>query len=62
MLEAASTSETSVSLYQSTRRYMPEDSHRRASLKFNGTLDWRYYVPAQFGPAFLLAEALLQCV
>jgi hypothetical protein len=27
MMEAASTSETSVNLYQSTRRYNPEDSH-----------------------------------
>jgi hypothetical protein len=27
MMEAASTSETSVSLYESTRRNIPEDSH-----------------------------------
>jgi hypothetical protein len=27
MMEAASTSETLVNLYQTTRRYIPEDSH-----------------------------------
>jgi hypothetical protein len=27
MMKAASTSETSVSFYQTTRRYTPEDSH-----------------------------------
>jgi hypothetical protein len=27
MMEAASTSETSVNVYQTTRRYNPEDSH-----------------------------------
>jgi hypothetical protein len=27
MIEAASTSETSVNFYQTTRRYNPEDSH-----------------------------------
>jgi hypothetical protein len=27
MMEAASTSETSVNFYQTTRRYNPEDSH-----------------------------------
>jgi hypothetical protein len=38
MMEAASTSETSVNFYQTTRRYNPEDSHlhnrRRENLKF----------------------------
>jgi hypothetical protein len=29
MMEAASTSETLVNLYQATRRYNPEDSHLR---------------------------------
>jgi hypothetical protein len=37
VIEAASTSETSVNLYQTTRRYNPEDSHlhtrRRENLK-----------------------------
>jgi hypothetical protein len=37
MMEAASTSETSVKFYQTTRRYSPEDSHlhtrRRENLK-----------------------------
>jgi hypothetical protein len=37
MMEAASTSETSVNFYQTTRRYNPEDSHfhsrRRENLK-----------------------------
>jgi hypothetical protein len=37
MMEGESTSETSVSLYQTTRRYNPEDSHlhtrRRENLK-----------------------------
>jgi hypothetical protein len=39
MVEAASTSETSVKFYQTTRRYNPEDSHlrthRRENLKSN---------------------------
>jgi hypothetical protein len=39
MMEAASTSETSVNFYQTTRRYNPEDSHlqthRRENLKSN---------------------------
>jgi hypothetical protein len=29
MMEAASTSETLVNVYQTTRRYNPEDSHRQ---------------------------------
>jgi hypothetical protein len=37
MMEAASTSETSVNFYRTTRRYNPEDSHlhtrRRENLK-----------------------------
>jgi hypothetical protein len=37
MMEAASTSETSVNFYQTTRRYYPEDNHlhirRRENLK-----------------------------
>jgi hypothetical protein len=37
MMEAASASETSVNVYQTTRRYNPEDSHlhtrRRENLK-----------------------------
>jgi hypothetical protein len=40
MLEAASSSETSVNLYKSTRRNNPEDSHlhtrRRENLKSHG--------------------------
>jgi hypothetical protein len=39
MMEAVSTSETSVNFYQTTRRYNPEDSHlhirRRENLKSN---------------------------
>jgi hypothetical protein len=35
MMEAASTSETSVNVYQTTRRNNPEDSHR-----FFGCLFW----------------------
>jgi hypothetical protein len=38
MMEAASTSETLVNFYQTTRRHKPEDSHlhtrRRENLKF----------------------------
>jgi hypothetical protein len=33
MMEVASTSETSVNFYQTTRRYNPEDSHIRISIK-----------------------------
>jgi hypothetical protein len=40
MMEAASTSETSVNFYQTTRRNNPEDSHlhtrSRESMKSNG--------------------------
>jgi hypothetical protein len=43
MSEAVSTSEALVSLYQTTRRYIPEDSHlharRRENLKFLGMSD-----------------------
>jgi hypothetical protein len=39
MMEAASTSETSVNVYQTARRNIPEDSHfhtcRRENLKFH---------------------------
>jgi hypothetical protein len=42
MMEAASTSETSVNFYQTTRRYNPEDSHlhtrRRENLKSYNTM------------------------
>jgi hypothetical protein len=42
MMEAASTSETSVNFYRTTRHYNPEDSHlhtrRRENLKSNFTL------------------------
>jgi hypothetical protein len=31
MMEAASTSETLVNFYQTTRRYNPEDSHQHTS-------------------------------
>jgi hypothetical protein len=33
MMEAASTSETSVNLYQTTRRNIPEDNHLRCGSK-----------------------------
>jgi hypothetical protein len=35
MMEAASTSETSVNFYQTTRRYNPEDSHLRTHRREN---------------------------
>jgi hypothetical protein len=35
MMEAAKTSETLVSFYQTTRRYNPEDSHLRAHRREN---------------------------
>jgi hypothetical protein len=35
MMEAASTSETSVNFYQTTRRYNPEDSHLRTRRREN---------------------------
>jgi hypothetical protein len=35
MMEAASTSETSVNFYQTTRRYNPEDSHLRTYRREN---------------------------
>jgi hypothetical protein len=35
MMEAASTSETSVNLYQTTWRYNPEDSYLQTSLREN---------------------------
>jgi hypothetical protein len=35
MMEAASTSETSVNFYQTTRRYNPKDSHLRSRRREN---------------------------
>jgi hypothetical protein len=35
MMEAARTSETSVNVYQTTRRYNPEDSHLHTRLREN---------------------------
>jgi hypothetical protein len=35
MMEAASTSETSVNFYQTTQRYNPEDSHLRTHRREN---------------------------
>jgi hypothetical protein len=35
MMEAESTSETSVNFYQTTRRYNPEDSHLRTHRREN---------------------------
>jgi hypothetical protein len=35
MMEAASTSETSVNFYQTTRRYNPEDSHLQTCCREN---------------------------
>jgi hypothetical protein len=35
MMEAARTSETLVNIYQTTRRYNPEDSHLRTHLRDN---------------------------
>jgi hypothetical protein len=35
MMEAASTSETSVNFYQTTRRYNPEDNHLQCPYSFS---------------------------
>jgi hypothetical protein len=39
MMEAVSTSESSVSIYQTTRRNIPEDSHLHFDLRF---VSWHY--------------------
>jgi hypothetical protein len=38
MMEAASTSETSVNFYRTTQRYSPEDSHLRNSIQFSSLI------------------------
>jgi hypothetical protein len=35
-MEAASTSETSVNFYRTTRRYNPDDSHLQVTISFQG--------------------------
>jgi hypothetical protein len=50
MMEAASTSETLINFYQTTRRYNPEDSHLRTRRRENlkSYEDW-----PSIGPYFL---------
>jgi hypothetical protein len=60
MMEAASTSETSVNFYQTTRRNIPEDSHlharRREKLKSHIELHGSgHIVPAQLDKLFSAA-------
>jgi hypothetical protein len=47
MMEAASTSETSMNLYQTTRRNIPEDSHLHIRQKLQPKLDCYFtaYIP-----------------
>jgi hypothetical protein len=47
MMEAASTSETSVNFYRTTRRYNPEDSHLLALLSFSNMNEWRKKINAK---------------
>jgi hypothetical protein len=55
MIEAASTSETSINYYQTTRRNNPEDSHhharRRENLKSHGSLECLMDVNLKWGTA-----------
>jgi hypothetical protein len=44
MMEAAKTSETSVNLYQTTRRYNPEDSHLRFSAVFTSNTSVQFII------------------
>jgi hypothetical protein len=57
MLEAASTSETSVNFYQTTRRYNPEDSNlhtrRREHLKYYFVYKFFKYVDETVSNALL---------
>jgi hypothetical protein len=64
MMEAASTSETSVNFYQTARRNNPEDSHLHTRHRENLKSDERKYVSAGFrwlgqGP---LALQLQNCI
>jgi hypothetical protein len=60
LLEAASTSETSVNFYETTRRYIPEDSHiptrRHENLKFH--LLFQYF-PKVFCTYFIDGRGLI---
>jgi hypothetical protein len=48
LMEAASTSETSVSFYQTTRRYNPEDTNLQAQPEFDKLLCTMSKAPATF--------------
>jgi hypothetical protein len=48
IIEAASTSETSVKFYQITRRNNPEDSHLHYRVQINLPLDYYHEIFARF--------------
>jgi hypothetical protein len=52
LMEAVSTSETSVNLYETTRRDIPEDSHlhtrRRENLKSHKEHVWKTYTAPEY--------------
>jgi hypothetical protein len=48
MMEAASTSETSVNVYQTTRRNIPEDSYRHTRRRENLKSHGFFPVPSEF--------------
>jgi hypothetical protein len=48
MMEAASTSETSINFYQTTRRNIPEDSHLQTSQPFEVRLASKQYLKIQY--------------
>jgi hypothetical protein len=52
MMEAASTTETSLNLYQTTRRNNPEDSHRHTRRRENLKSYLEYLLPCPQNPAF----------
>jgi hypothetical protein len=43
MMEATSTSETSVNIYQTTRRNSPEDSHLHCGKRFHNSFNFSNY-------------------
>jgi hypothetical protein len=53
MMEAVTTSETSVNFYQTTRRNNPEDSHRQHYPQF-----FTYGTSSYYGPNILLKTLL----
>jgi hypothetical protein len=58
MMEAASTSETSVNFYQTTRRYNPEVSHLHTRLRENLTWRLHWIIMYEFG----LLSAISHCL